>query len=196
MAGAAHKKATYQDVLDAPPERIAELIHGVLYTQPRPAGAHAAVASALGDELGPPFRRGRAGPGGWILLHEPELQLDENILVPDMTGWRRERMSGVRNDPYFTLPPDWVCEVLSPSTAKRDKVEKLPIYAAHAVGHAWLIDPIARTLEVWRLVSGRWTLLAAHADATKVRAEPFDAVEIDLGALWADLLVGEGPESA
>jgi Uma2 family endonuclease len=195
MADAAHKRATYDDVLAAPAGCIAELISGVLHTQPRPAGAHAAVASALGDELGPPFRRGRGGPGGWILLYEPELHLAEHVLVPDMAGWRRERMPGVRDVPYFTLPPDWVCEVLSPSTAKRDKGEKLPIYAAHGVGHAWLIDPAARTVEVWRLVTARWTFVGAYADDAKLRVEPFDAVEIDLGALWADLVVGEAPRS-
>jgi hypothetical protein len=106
MGNAARKKATYEDVLAAPATCIAELIHGVLHTQPRPAGAHTAVASALGDELGPPFRRGRGGPGGWILLDEPELHLGEQVLVPDMAGWRRERMPGVRDLPYFTLPPD------------------------------------------------------------------------------------------
>jgi Uma2 family endonuclease len=194
MGDAARKKATYEDVLAAPAACIAELIHGVLHAQPRPAGAHTAVASALGDELGPPFRRGRGGPGGWILLDEPELHLGEHVLVPDMAGWRRERMPGIRDVPYFTLAPDWVCEVLSPSTAKRDKGEKLPIYAEHAVSHAWLIDPAARVLEVWRLVDRRWTFVGASADAARVRLEPFDAVEIDLGSLWADLVVGEAPE--
>jgi Uma2 family endonuclease len=187
MADAARKRATYEDVLAAPAHRVAELLHGVLHTNPRPAGPHTAVTSALGEELGPPFKRGRGGPGGWILLDEPELHLGEHVLVPDLAGWRRKRMPTVADAPYFTLPPDWVCETLSPSTAKIDKTEKLPIYAEHCVAHAWLIDPALRTLEVLRLESGRWSIVAAHRDDAKVRAEPFDAIELDLGVLWADV---------
>jgi Uma2 family endonuclease len=189
MADPVRKPATYEDVLGAPPHRVAELIHGVLHTQPRPAGPHAAAATALGEELGPPFKRGRGGPGGWILLDEPEVHLDENVLVPDLAGWRRERMPAVKDTPYFTLAPDWVCEVLSKSTAKVDKSEKLPLYAQHGVPHAWLVDPILRTLEVLRLERGRWSILATHKDDARVRAEPFDAIELDLSILWADVVL-------
>jgi Uma2 family endonuclease len=192
MAGiAAHKRATYEDVLAAPENLVAELIYGVLHTHPRPASPHAVAATALGEELGPPFKRGRGGPGGWILLDEPELHLGEHVLVPDLGGWRRERMPKVANVPYFTLPPDWICEVLSKSTVKVDKSEKLPIYAEHRVTHAWLVDPIVRTLEVLRLESGRWSILATHKDAARVRAEPFDAIELDLGILWADVVLDD-----
>ena len=187
MATPARKRATYEDVLAAPAHLVAELIHGVLHAHPRPASPHAAAASALGEELGPPFKRGRGGPGGWILLDEPEVHLGEHVLVPDLAGWRRERMPAIVDAPYFTLAPDWVCEVLSPSTAKIDKSEKLPIYAGHRVAHAWLVDPILRTLEVLRLESGQWSIVATYCDEAKVRAQPFDAIELELGVLWADV---------
>jgi Uma2 family endonuclease len=187
MGDPARRRATYEDVLAAPADRIAEVIDGVLYTQPRPAGAHTVVASALGDELGPPFRRGRGGPGGWILLDEPELHLGEHVVVPDMAGWRRERMPHVENVPFFTLAPDWVCEVLSASTASRDKGLKLPIYAESGVAHVWLVDPVARTLDALRREGTRWVFVATYANDVRVRIEPFDAVEVELGALWADL---------
>jgi Uma2 family endonuclease len=130
MGDPATRKATSQDVLDADPNKIAEVIHGVLHVNPRPARPHAAASAALGEELGPPFKRGRGGPGSWIILDEPELHLGEDILVPDLTGWRRDRMPYMSDEePYFTLAPDWVCEVLSPSTGKVDRSEKLPLYA-------------------------------------------------------------------
>jgi Uma2 family endonuclease len=192
MVDPARKRATYADVLAAPRNLVAEVIHGVMHTNPRPAAPHAVAATVLGGELGPPFTRGRGGPGGWILLDEPELHLADHILVPDLAGWRRDRMPVVR-DVAFTLAPDWVCEVLSKATAKVDRSEKLPIYAEHCVAHAWLLDPIVRTLEILRLESGRWSILATHKDNARVRAEPFDAIELDLGVLWADVVLGSDP---
>jgi Uma2 family endonuclease len=192
MGEPARTRATYDDVKAAPPHRIAELVDGVLYTHARPAGPHALVSSVLGEELGPPFRRGRGGPGGWIFIDEPELHLGEDVLVPDMAGWRRERLPRVEDVPFFTLAPDWVCEVLSPSTASRDKGQKLPLYAASGVMHAWLIDPVARTLDVLRRAGEHWIFVATHAEQARIRAEPFDAVEIELGALWADLAPVKG----
>ena len=198
MAEPTPKRATYQDVLDAPAHKVAEIINGELHLWPRPAGPHQSVASSLGMELGPPFARGRGGPGGWIILDEPELHLGDDVLVPDLAGWRRERMPFVRpSDVYFTLPPDWLCEVLSDSTEKVDRASKLPIYAAAGVGHIWLISPSLRTLEVLRLHEGRWLTVAVHTDEQRVRAEPFDAIELDLSLLWADmpppLRAGEQP---
>src|SRR5688572_33185759 len=114
MADPAARHASYEDVLAAPPEKVAEVVDGELYLNPRPAGPHTAAATALGEELGPPFKRGRGGPGGWIILFEPELHLGANILVPDLAGWRRERLPVITNRlPYFELAPDWACEVLS-----------------------------------------------------------------------------------
>ncbi len=181
------RRATYQDVLDAPQHVVAEVIGGQLRLSPRPGGPHASVASTLGEELGPPFRRGRGGPGGWLILDEPELHLEGEIVVPDLAGWRRERLPRVPNAAYFTLAPDWLCEVLSRSTEKLDRADKLPIYAAHGVRNVWLINPLQRTLEVLRIHDGKWLTLAVHCDDARVRAEPFDAIELDLADLWADL---------
>ena len=181
------KKATYEDLLALPERLVGEIIHGVLYAQSRPANPHAAAATALGEELGPPFKRGRGGPGGWILLDEPELHFGSDVLVPDIGGWRRERMGTIERAAYITLAPDWVCEVLSPSTAKIDRTEKLPIYAERGVGHVWLVDPDQRTLEVLRREGTNWLIVGMYKDDARVRAEPFDAIELELGALWADV---------
>jgi Uma2 family endonuclease len=191
MADPARRRATYDDVLSAPPHMVAELIDGELRLQPRPAKAHAAAASALGEELGPPFKRGKGGPGGWILLDEPELHLGADVLVPDLAGWRRERMPVLVDDvPYFTLAPDWACEVLSPRTAKQDRIEKLPIYARENVGHVWLVDPRLHTLEALRREGAQWLVVGLWKDDARVRAEPFDAFELDLAILWADVQAG------
>jgi Uma2 family endonuclease len=180
MVAPVRRRATYADVLAAPRHLVAEVIAGELRLSPRPAGPHALVASVLGLELGPPFHRGRGGPGGWILLDEPELHLGAEILVPDLAGWRRERLPAVTDAPYFELAPDWLCEVLSPSTEKADRAEKLAIYAAAGVDHAWLVNPRARTLEVLRRQGTQWLTVAIHKDDDRVRAEPFDAIELDL----------------
>src|SRR5262245_58841510 len=150
MADPAKRRATYQDVLDAPEHMVAEIIDGDLRLSPRPGGPHTVAASMLGYLLGPPFYLGSGGPGGWIILVEPELHLGDDIVVPDLAGWRIERMPIVPDAAFFTLAPDWVCEVLSRSTAVNDRAEKLPIYAASGVGHVWLINPIQHTLEVFR----------------------------------------------
>lgn len=187
MGDPARRRASYQDVLAAPPHKVAEVLDGELQLSPRPAGPHAAAATALGEELGPPFKRGRGGPGGWILLDEPELHLGDDIIVPDLAGWRRSRMPAIRNEPYFALAPDWACEVLSPSTAKTDRADKLPIYARETVLNVWLITPLDRTLEVLRLEEGHYMILGVWRDAAQVRAEPFEAFELDLSILWADV---------
>src|SRR6187402_351383 len=140
MASTAPRPATYADLVAAPEHLVAELIDGVLYTQPRPRGRHAQAASVLGMDLGSPFHRGRGGPGGWIILYEPELHLAEHVLVPDLAGWRRERLPEVPDAAYFELAPDWVCEVLSPGTALFDRRRKVPVYAQARVEHVWLVD--------------------------------------------------------
>ncbi len=187
------RRATYQDVLDAPAHTIAQVIDGDLVLMPRPAAAHAVATSALGAELIPPFSRGKGGPGGWVLLFEPELHLGargcEDILVPDLAGWRRERMPVVEDAAHFTLAPDWICEVLSPGTAKTDRADKLPIYAREQVSHVWLVDPAARTLEILRREGSRWLLVGVWSDTARVKGEPFEALDLELGALWADMSV-------
>jgi Uma2 family endonuclease len=194
MGDPVNRRATYEDVLSAPSYMVAEIIDGDLRLSPRPGKAHAAAATALGEELGPPFKRGRGGPGGWILLFEPELHLGSDILVPDLGGWRRERMPALTTEePFFTLAPDWVCEVLSPRTATMDRADKLPIYLRAGVRHAWLVDPLQRMLEVLRQSDGKWPIVGVHKGEAHVRAEPFDAVELDLGILWADVIPPEPP---
>jgi len=190
MGKPAKRIATYDDVLNAPPHKVAEIIEGELILSPRPAGPHSAAATALGEELGPPFKRGRGGPGGWIILDEPEVHLARNVLVPDLGGWRRETMAAIANEPYFTMRPDWVCEVLSPSTERFDRGDKMKLYAQAGVANAWLVNPLLRTLEVVRLSSGtpdQWISVGVFRDDAKVRVEPFEALELELGVLWQDV---------
>ncbi|NJK33275.1 MAG: Uma2 family endonuclease [Deltaproteobacteria bacterium] len=187
MAKTTRRKATYDDVLTAPEHMIAEVLAGELFLQPRPAFPHSAAASALGEELGPPFKRGKGGPGGWIILDEPELHLGEDVLVPDLAGWRRSTMGHIEDVAFGQIRPDWVCEVLSPSTEKVDRTLKLPIYAREGVGHIWLINPRLRTLEALRLEGGRWLNIGNYSDEQEIRVEPFDAIVLPLGVLWADV---------
>ena len=177
-------KATYQDVLDAPAHRVAEIVDGTLYTHPRPAMPHAYASSYLGGELIGSFGRRHGDPGGWWIVFEPELHFDEDILVPDLAGWRRERMPEFPDTAYVTLAPDWVCEVLSPSTRKLDLCGKRPVYAREGVAHLWLVDPLARTLEAFELREGAWVLIATAADADPVSIPPFDATTFGLADLW------------
>ncbi len=178
--------ATYQDVLNAPANMVAELTGGRLHLQPRPASRHARASSVLGIELGGPFDRGRGGPGGWWIIDEPELHLGDDVLVPDLAGWRRDRMPEFPDAAYFELAPDWICEVLSPSTRQFDLVEKRAIYAREGVQYLWFVDPEAKSLEAFELNDGRWMLTAALRDDQAVRLAPFDAAEFSLGALWPD----------
>ncbi len=184
MVSAAPKVATYEDVRSLPDNVVGELIQGSLVVSPRPAGPHAKAVSVLGMDLGSPFQRGRGGPGGWVILYEPELHLRPDVLVPDLAGWRRERMPDVPDVASFELAPDWICEVLSPSTARVDRVQKMPIYLREGVNHVWLVDPRARTLEVYRRGEGNWVLLQSYGNDALVRAEPFAEVELELSALW------------
>jgi Uma2 family endonuclease len=180
------KPATYQDILDLPEHQVGELVDGDLHVSPRPAARHAKVSSALGMVIGTPFQLGQGGPGGWWILDEPELHLGHDVLVPDLGGWRRERMPRIPDVTYFELAPDWVCEVLSPSTAKLDVERKLPRYARAGVRHAWVIDPVHRVLEVFRQEHERWVLVSAFGGDATVRAEPFADAELKLGALWLE----------
>lgn len=187
----AKPRATYEDVLEAPSHLVAEILGGDLYLSPRPAPPHAAAAGALYYELAGPFRFGRGGPGGWVLLEEPELYLEGHgrPIVPDIAGWRRARMPEVPETPAIALAPDWVCEVLSPSTEAIDRTLKMPIYARAGVESLWLLDPVRRSVECheragegpqagWRQVC-KWTGSAA------LYLPPFAEVAIDLARLWS-----------
>jgi len=185
MSALAHKLATYEDLFDLPEHIVGEIIHGQLVTHPRPAPKHAVASSALGDELISPYQKGRGGPGGWWILFEPELHLSPHILVPDLAGWRRERLPRIPEIAYFTLAPDWVCEVLSPSTARVDRGDKMLIYASQGVSFLWLLDPVLRTLEIFVLCNGRWSLEQVYQQDQTVQAVPFDAISFSLTELWA-----------
>ncbi len=185
------RPATYDDLLAVPSHLVAEILDGELHTSPRPAPRHADAATGLSGALRGPFDRGRGGPGGWRILGEPELHLGRDVavpdvVVPDIAGWKRARLPRLPDKAYLDIAPDWVCEVLSPSTAAIDRVKKLTIYAREGVGHAWLVDPIDQTLELLALERSRWVLVATYAGADVVRAEPFDAIELDLALLWDD----------
>ena len=184
MTALLHPRATYEDLLKVPENLVAELIDGDLYTSPRPAGPHADTSSVLGMLIGLPYRLGRGGPGGWWIIDEPELHLDEQVLVSDLAGWRRERMPRIPRDHRFVIPPDWVCEVLSPATARIDRGKKMRIYAEHDVRWMWIVDPIARLFEVFTFEGERWSLVHTHSGNDVVRAEPFPEAEIDLASIW------------
>jgi Uma2 family endonuclease len=176
--------ATYEDLLKVPENLTAELIDGELYTWPRPGSAHAHASSVLGAELNAAFERGRGGPGGWWIVDEPEIHLSGQALVPDIAGWRRERMPTYPDTSGCEVAPDWLCEIQSESNARYDRVVKLPVYARHEIRHVWLLDPRAQTLEILRLESDHWILVANFGGSDVIRAEPFEAIEIELAQLW------------
>ena len=178
------KGATYADLEAVADNFVAEILAGELYASPRPTFSRMRVASTLGALLTGAFQLRINGPGGWLIVAEAELHLGEDVLVPDLAGWRTERATAAAAKSYPTVAPDWVCEVLSPSTEKIDRGHKLRIYGREDVGHVWLMDPPSQTLEVMHRSGGSWSLLAKHQGPERVRATPFDAVELDLGAVW------------
>ena len=180
------RPATYEDLVRLPDNLVAEIVDGELHASPKPAPPHVIAGSSVGGLLLNPYSFGRGGPGGWWVLDEPELHLGADVLVPDVAGWRKTRMPHRPETAYFPLAPDWVCEILSPSTAVIDRVKKLAIYAREGVAHAWLIDPALRTLEVLRLQNGLWVLVGTHVDDEVVRAEPFVELDLELRLLWAE----------
>ncbi|MBM7112557.1 Uma2 family endonuclease [Archangium primigenium] len=184
--GQRKKPATYEDIEALPVGWVGELLEDELVAAPRPALGHARVCSMLGTQLGGPFDLGQGGPGGWWLFFEPEIHLGRDVLVPDLAGWRRERLPGppAPSTPFMTVAPDWVCEVLSPSTQAVDRERKLPRYHREGVGHVWLVEPLTRTLDVLRWGAGGWSSVATHQGPGTVHAEPFQAVALQLAALW------------
>jgi len=194
MGKSPRRRATYDDLCRVPDHLVAEILDGELFASPRPASPHALAATVLGADLLGSFHRppgDRGSPGGWWLLFEPELHLGEDVLVPDIAGWRREGMPVLPNVAAFRQAPQWVLEVVSPSTGRIDRVRKLPIYARERVDHVWLVEPLGRTLEIYRLEAGRWLLVATHGGDEIVRAEPFEAVELAMSRWW--LPQGEEP---
>lgn len=190
------RRATYDDLMQVPDHLVAELIDGELFTSPRPASPHARAAGAIFKDVSPyDGRPGSPGaPGGWWMFFEPELRLGDDVLVPDLAAWRLERMPAVPDVAAFTLAPDWVCEVVSPKTGRLDRTKKLGVYAREAVGHAWLVDPLARTLEIYRLERGRWLVAGTYGGEQRVAAaDPFVGLALDLSRWWLDAAVEPRP---
>ena len=187
MAEPAKRKAAYEDLFNIPENMTGEIINGELVVTPRPSRKHTSATSSLGYKIGPPYQFGEGGgPGGWVIIIEPEIGLGEDILVPDLAGWKVERYPEEEPHNWISVVPDWICEVLSPSSLKRDRMDKMPIYARHGVAYFWLIDPIARTLDVFRLENGRWVVSGLYVEDVKVRAEPFAEIEINLHDIWRE----------
>jgi Uma2 family endonuclease len=171
-----------------PPGMVSEILRGVLAMSPRPTPPHGRTAKKLGVRLFGPFDEGVGGPGGWIFLDEPELHLGvrPDKMEADLAGWRRERVPRLPRSAVITVAPDWVCEILSPSTEANDRGVKMPLYAEHGVGHAWLVDPIEQVLEAFRLARGRWQPIGTWRDGDVARVEPFEAITLDLAGLWPE----------
>jgi len=187
MAEPARRAARYEDLYDIPENMTGEIINGELIVTPKPAPRHALSAAVLGSKIHPQYHFGEGGgPGGWVLLPEVEIMLGDELLVPDWSGWRKERFPGWPKDNWFSTAPDWVCEIVSPSTAGNDRIRKMDIYARFEVNYYWLIDPRDRTLETFMLRSAIWVRTGGFVGNDKVRAEPFAELEFDLGGFWID----------
>lgn len=184
MAEPAKRPATYADLEAVPEHLVAEIIDGELVTHPRPSPRHSMTSNALGHELTGPFQKGQGGPGGWVFAVEPELHLGPQVVVPDIAGWRLERLWAYPETNYFTIAPDWVCEVLSASTERRDRTVKKRIYAEAGVAYHWIVDPRQQTLEAFELKDGHWRLTGAWRSDDIVSAPPFDAIRFSLADLW------------
>ena len=185
MSDPAPRKARYEDLLALPDNLVGEILAGELHTHPRPAPRHARAYSALTGNLWNPFDGGKGGPGGWWILDEPEVHFGTDVLVPDLGGWRRERMPSLPDTAWFETVPNWVCEVLSPATRTHDVTDKRDIYGTFGVRHIWFVDPDARTLEAFVNEDGDWHLIAALRDDDPVSVPPFDAITFKLDDLWA-----------
>lgn len=175
------------DALEVLPEGMTgEILGGQLYTQPKPAAGHVVAASRLGRLLGNVYDLGAGRPHSWWILDELELHLirDREVLVPDLAGWRRERMPKLPEDQRFEVVPDWVCEILSPSTRSKDREIKMPLYARYGVSHAWLLDPKAVALEIYELKSGEWREVNRYGIKDTVSAAPFEGAVFRLAQLW------------
>ena len=194
MADPAKKIATYADIEALPPHVVGELIYGSLVTHPRPSPPHSVAQNSLGDELTSPFQKGRGGPGGWIFMSEPDLILGGNTVVPDLVAWRRERMPRIPKTGQISVSPDWLCEILSPSTERYDRNEKRRIYAQAGVAFYWMLDPRIGQLECFQLVAGNWLLTNTFAQDEIVNAPPFIEHSFPLSNLFPDTESEKSPE--
>ncbi len=185
MAEPLRRPAGWQEILDAPEGVKAEVIGGELILSPRPRPAHGRGQAALAVNVSGPFDLGRGGPGGWWILIEPDVLFgDHDIVSPDFVGWRRYRLPVLPDEAPVAVVPNWVCEILSPSTACRDRTIKSDLYLEAGVPYYWLLDMDQRTLEAYEAQAGRWVRLGAWTDGDIVRIAPFDAIELEVGTLF------------
>ena len=179
-------ESLYEQLMSLPENLVGEIISGQIHTQPRPAAPHAVAAAVLGMKIGHPFHFGDNGPGGWWILPEPEIHFipHREVLVPDLAGWRRQRLPTIPDIPHFELVPDWVCEVLSPATASKDRQIKMPLYAQYGVNYAWLVDPLDKTLEAFQSCQKSWILTGRFQNKEPVSVAPFTEISFALQDLW------------
>jgi Uma2 family endonuclease len=183
----APRLATYKDLLALPEDTRGEVIEGQLRTAPSALPKHSRAMRSLGGAIGKPFDDddGRGGPGGWWILLEVDVQFSEHDVVrPDLAGWRRERLPAPWDTRPIGVTPDWICEILSPSNVAYDRVTKAQLYAKHGVQHFWLLDPAERVLEAFELSAGLWTRTGSYDDTATARVKPFEAIELNVGALF------------
>lgn len=179
------KPPTLADLDALPPGVVGEIIDGVLYTMTKPRMRHQRTMLKIGGGVAAPFDDGIGGPGGWWIIPEPGIELpDTPEIAPDVAGWRRDRMPEMPIDEPIRIVPDWVCEILSPTTRRHDLLVKLPYYAKVGVAYHWLVDLEGRTVTAQRLDSGRWTTLGVYCDETDARIEPFDVVPLHVASWW------------
>ncbi|MDP2106255.1 MAG: Uma2 family endonuclease [Desulfobulbaceae bacterium] len=186
MTEPARARAAYDDLYSIPENMIGEIIDGELIVSPRPSRRHSDATLSLGSAILPPYKLGKGGPGGWIILVEPEIAFGEDLFVPDLAGWKKERFPETEDHNWIEIVPDWVCEIVSPGTARIDRVKKTNIYGQHRVPYYWIIDPIIKTLEVLKNEAGRWLIIGTYAENDKIHDEPFQEVEINLSDLWLE----------
>lgn len=187
MASPQRKLATYADLLALPEDVRGEVLAGELTLSPAPLPRHSKAQGSARRFLGGPFDDddGRGGPGGWWIFVEVDVALGPHDIVrPDLVGWRRERLPQPGTMRPIQVAPDWVCEVLSPSTAARDRVAKRRLYAQAGIPYYWLIDPELRLLEALALREGVWVELGVFDETASARIAPFDAVELEIGRLF------------
>ncbi len=187
MSVPAPKLAVYADLLALADDVRAEILAGHIITTPAPLPKHSKAQRALGRFVGGPFDDddGHGGPGGWWIFVEVDVEFGTHDIVrPDLSGWRRERLVDPGDKRPIQVAPDWVCEILSPSTATRDKVAKRKLYAQHGVRHYWIVDVDARTLEAFELRDGHWTLLDSYDDTATARIPPFGRVQLTVDRLF------------
>jgi Uma2 family endonuclease len=185
----ARRPAHYDLILDVADTKVAEIIDGELIVSPRPASPHAYAGLGIVRDLGGAFHRppgDSRGPGGWWLLFEPELHFGDDVIVPDQAGWRQARMSKVPRVAAFTLAPDWICEIVSPTTGHIDRGRKMRIYGREGVPWLWFVDPLLRTIEIYALRDGEWVVKTVYSGNAPARLAPFEAVELEIARWWID----------